>query len=162
MSGYPLKITRAALGPTYENVSKITNPKKQLDAAKLNLLLWQLAGVQGASARGLVRVTLAATTFTVTHQWLAWDADGALAKMTFTHVGTGDYTWTLPNSGLFDDANGTSTAADLIGAVPLVQGTANRVAVGDVNVNGYSGTMKGFVADTAAAADISKFLMLLF
>jgi hypothetical protein len=158
MSGWPQKITRAALGPIYENASKVTNPKKNLDAGILNLLAWQVAGLNGTAPRGLVRCTLSGTVVTVTHQWFAWDPDGALAKMAWTRSSTGVFTWTLPGTGSYADANGISVPAGLIGCSPIYQGTANNQLVADVNVDGISGTMNAYDADAGGAVDPAKWL----
>jgi hypothetical protein len=162
MSGWPLKLTRAALGPLYENVSKIVNPKKQLDAAIINPLMWQVAGMNGTAARGLVRCTMAGTVVTVTHQWFAWDPDQSLVKMTFTRSSAGVWTWALPGTGAYPDANSVSRPADLIGAVPFFQGITNVQMVADVNVDGYTGVLRAFDADAGTAIDATKWLMSFF
>ncbi len=159
---WPRKITRATLGPTYENASKITNPKKQLEAGILNKLAWQVAGMNGPAARGLVRCTLSGTVVTVTHQWFAWDPDQALIKMEFTRGSAGVFTWVLPSSGVYADANGEMVPAELIGAVPVVQGTTNLQAVADVDSDGNSGTLNIFDADAGSASDASKWLMFFY
>lgn len=161
-AGYPNKITRAALGPTYENLAKVTNPKKQLDATAVNLLLWQTAGLNGPAAKGLVYCSLAGTIVTVNRQWFSWDADGALAKMQFTRTGTGVFTWALPGSGSYPDVTGTSIAADLFATIPFLQGTTNDRASAAVNSNGISGTLNVFDADSGAALDPTNWLQLFY
>ncbi len=159
---WPNKITRATLGPTYENASKITNPKRNLDATILNKLAWQVAGMNGPAARGSVRCTLSGTVVTVTHQWFAWDPDQALVKMAFTRSSAGVFTWDLPGTGIYADANGTLVAANLIGASPIVQGTTNLQAVADVDGDGNSGTLNIFDADAGTASDAAKWLMFFY
>ncbi len=162
MPGWPNKITRASLGPTYENASKITNNKRQLEAGILNTLTWQVAGMNGPAARGFVRCTLSGTDVTVTHQWFAWDPDQALVKMTFTRSSAGVFTWALPGTGIYNDVNGTPVAANLIGALPVIQGTTNLQAVADVDGDGNSGTLNIFDADAGTASDASKWLMFFY
>ncbi len=155
MAGYPSKIIRDSLGPTFENEVKPTNPKREADANSYNLLCWQVAGMNGPAPRGFCYCTIAAGVITVQKQWFAWDPNHALANMSWVYTSAGVYTWALPLSGIFPDMNGTPTTAGLVLALVIPQGTTGLIGIGAVNMDGVSGTANCFTI--AGAADPVSF-----
>ena len=163
MAGYPRKITRQNLGPTYRDAVKPTNPESEFSAGTLNLMAWQLAGMNGPSARAFFYVTISGTVLTTANQWMAWDPNQSLSAMAWVRTGAGVYTWSLPNGGLgvgiYPDADGSSVSAGLLAALGSVQGTTNLNLVSDVNLDGVSGTVNVYNASTGAAADPAAFCL---
>lgn len=161
MAGYPNKFTRSAF-PTMENVGKIRNPNRDVDAAWLNLMFWQLAGINGLVPRGFQLCTIAAGVLTKGRKWLAWDPNGALSASAFDVVrtGSGVFTWSLSSSS-FADKDGVSIAVASDWAIAIPMGTANINMIADVNANGYQGTINAFTANTGAAVDPAKFVLLI-
>lgn len=154
MAGYPNKITRANLGPVYEDAVKPRNPKTELSAGPFNLMCWQLAGMNGQVARVQAYNTIAGGVLTRAAQSLAWDPEQSLPRMAWVRSGAGVYTWTLPNGGsgvgIYPDANGALISAALTWCRVTPQGATNLTAVGAVNPDGVSGTVNCFAAGAAA------------
>lgn len=161
MSGWPGRVLRAAFGPLFVNVGKVTNPAANASADLANLLAWQVAGMNGTVPRGMQLCTISGSVLTKGRKWLAWDPNGQLAASAVDVVrsGTGIYTWGLSSSS-FPDMNGVTTqlALDWVRVIPM--GTTNLLGIGDVNANGYQGTANVFTANTGAAADPAKLLLL--
>jgi hypothetical protein len=168
--GYPAKITRTSLGPTYVNTGKIGDPKKAADADAFNLLCWQTAGMNGSAARGLLLITGGgASSPAIANQWFAWDPNQALAPTTIVRLSTGTYTWSLPNAGfgvgIYPDMNGVNTSVGLFAALPSVQGTGSAgtvaSAIAAVSAGGVTGTINSFNL-AGAASDFSTLCLLLY
>lgn len=161
MSGYPNKITRQNLGPVYADAVKPTNPETELTAATVNLMAWQVAGMNGPAAKAFFYVTISGTTLATVSQWMAWDPNQSLPAMAWVRSGAGVYTWELPDGGagvgIYPDANDEEFTAGLLCLIGAVQGTTNLNLVGDVDPDGVSGTLNCFNASSGAAADPTAF-----
>jgi hypothetical protein len=162
VAGFPGRISRAAFGPTMQDEGRIRNPNTDFGASLVNLLLWQVAGMNGITPRGFQLCTISGGVLSKGRKWLAWDADGALPASAFDVVrsGTGVYTWAL-SSSTYADKDGTmvSVAIDTVLVFPM--GTTNLNMIADVNANGYQGTANAFTADSGAVADPAKFALIL-
>lgn len=153
MPGYPNKITRAALGPTYQNATKIGNPKEEIDASVFNLMAWQVAGLSGTAPRAVIIGRANVSTPDFLKQWLAWDPNGTLGPTIFTRTGVGAYTWALPGTGTYSDMNGNAVAVNVEFAFAFVMTDANRNMVASTTVDsggGYTGTMNCFSGGAAS------------
>jgi hypothetical protein len=165
MAGFPNKITRNDIGPTFENEVKVANPKREFDANTLNLMAWQLAGMNGTALRGLVVATLNVVSLlvTVNAQWFAWDPNQALPNMAFTRTSTGSFTWSLPDGGLgvgvYNDKDNNPVSVSLLAAMPTLQGSNPAMATGFVNLDGKTGGMFVFLLATAGLTDPATFVM---
>lgn len=155
MPGWPNKISRASLGPTYQNAAKVGKPSEEADAAVFNLMCWQMAGMNLVSARAVIIGQSDGTTVSLVRQYFAWDPDSALSPCSLTRTGTGAYTWALPNSGVYTDMNGNSVtfSGEFVWAATLSSGTG-RNCTADFNSDNHSGTMNCWLA--GAAADIGS------
>ncbi len=126
MSGFPNRPAGPAFGPTRENEEPVQNPKRELDAADMNLNFWQVAGM------GLVspRVTLIATGSDVAdplptphpYQGIAWDPKQLLPDLVVTHPGPGVYQ--IVFQATYPDQDGVAVATSLKGGICTPQGTA--------------------------------------
>ena len=157
MAGYPNFISRDSLGPTYVNAGKIGKVDEEADAGIFNLLCWQTAGMNGVVPRGIViGQDDGSGNLSVLRQAYAWDVNNALAPMVFTPGGAGSWSWVLPGTGAYPDMNGVSTAANLLAAEAVPQGTSARIMIAEVNVDGKSGTMRCYVSNTAVLTNIGS------
>lgn len=127
MGGFPTREPRTAFGPTMENASPVRNPKRHLDAAKLNLSNWQVAGMNLVSPRLVVlaAVDVATPAVTTLVQKAAWDPDGAMGAVSWVRSAAGVYTWALTAGSYADmDGNLVAVAPMFSVAVPLTVGAA--------------------------------------
>jgi hypothetical protein len=149
MPGYPNKITRSALGPTYQNATKIGNPKEEIDATIFNLMCWQVSGMNGTTPRAVIIGQADNATIQFVKQFLSWDPNGALGPTTFARTGTGAYTWALPGTGTYSDMNGNAVAfaADFVMAFAL--GSTGRYLIADLDTDGNSGTFNCWANNVA-------------
>jgi hypothetical protein len=163
MSGFPGRASRLAFGPVMRLLAKIRNPETQLSAEQLNLVFWQVAGMNGLVPRALRVCTITGGVLSKGRRWLSWDPNGTLADTVFdvSRVGTGNYTWTL-NASEFPDKDGVLTQVALDLAVGIPMGTTNLSMACDVNANGFQGTANCFTANTGTLTDPAKFALLLF
>lgn len=156
MPGYPNKITRAALGPTYVNSTKIGNPAEEIDAAVFNLMAWQMAGLNLVAPRAVIIGQAENGQPILYKQWLSWDPNGALANTQFTRTGTGVYTWALPGSGTYADMNGNLVVFQADYVDVSVMGATNRNVIADLDSDGNSGSLNCYQADNGVAIDIGS------
>lgn len=150
MPGYPNKIIRTSLGPTYENANKVANPKQEIDAAVFNLMAWQVAGMNGCVPRGVIIGQADNASISLLKQWFAWDPNGALGPTALTRTGVGAYTWQLPGSGSYPDMNGGLVAAQIEFAFVNCHAGTARYMTADVDNNGRQGTMYCWLNNAAA------------
>ena len=57
--GFPTRDARNAFGPTMENVRSVVNPKQDADAAIINKVWWDVAGMNRVSPMVEMRATVA-------------------------------------------------------------------------------------------------------
>lgn len=116
MSGYPVRLTRAALGPTLEDAYPVVNPKQQVGAAARNAYFWNIAGANLIVARSALIASWnsGSSAFDVAHQAEAWNPDGQQARPALTRIGAGNYTYLFAAS--YNDENGVGQAIALIAA----------------------------------------------
>lgn len=154
MPGYPNKITRNSLGPTFINANKIGSPQEEADANIFNLMCWQLAGLNLCAPRALIIGQADNASILLISQYLSWDPNGLLGPTALSRSGTGAYVWTLPGTGIYPDMNGNSVPVNIEFVDARVNGGTNRYVIGEVDTDGNSGSMYCFLADTGAATDI--------
>jgi hypothetical protein len=163
--GYPNKIARTSLGPTYVNANKIANPQQEIDANILNLMCWQVSGMNGCTPRAIIIGQADNTQAQFLKQWLSWDPDGLLGPSTITRTGTGAYIWALPGTGTYPDMNGNAVVfqADFVFAFAL--GSTGRNLQCDLDTDGNSGTMYCFLTgssiDIGSAGLFKKFMLVI-
>jgi len=123
MPGFPRIPSRSAFGPTFQNVRPVKDPARELDAATMNLLAWQVAGAGR----------------TVPQAWLTYD--GSIPSMVDYREafsprvdvgipgnvknGTGDYTFTY--AATYEDENGAEVSFAPSMAIAAVQNGAAGV-----------------------------------
>lgn len=76
MSGFPARPDRAAFGPNMVNAAPVRDPSRQLDAAQLNLLSHQAAGLGLIAPRVMLRLTVHGTTPVLLSRAEAWNPKG--------------------------------------------------------------------------------------
>ena len=82
MPGFPNRITRSSLGPSYQNAAKLGNPKQEADASVFNLLCWQAAGMNLVVPKGIVvGLDDGNGNLSVVQQGFVWDPDQQLAPI---------------------------------------------------------------------------------
>lgn len=162
MAGFPGILTRLGLGPIFKNRSKIRNPETSFSAEQMNLLLWQVAGMNGLTPRAMFICTVSGTIVTPIFKWLSWDPNGLLAmsEITFGYTSTGSYTWSFSSSSYPDQNNDPVPLAFQFANAKA--GAAARTMIGTVNGDGKSGTALGYDVAGGAAANVSKFALFLF
>jgi hypothetical protein len=147
MSGFPLRPSRAAFGPTYVNKRPIRRPDQEVGDTVVNLSCWQLAGL------GIVCPLV----------WANFDAAGALLSSgeafdpngvyvpSMVHVG-GTNLYTITYLATYPDENGTEQALALTNAKVAVGGTTNLNGVWRITSSRII-EVRLFVADSGASTE---------
>jgi hypothetical protein len=158
MAGFPGVLRRLGFGPIRKNRSKIKKPDEEVSAEQINLLFWQVAGMNGLVPKAFF-VTDGAT---VTRKWLAWDPDGLLpnSAITIGHPGVGQYTFAF-GSNQYADANGSLVALGLDLGQAIVN-SLTLAAVVQMNVNGYQGDIRVRSEVDGSASDASRIGVFLY
>lgn len=166
MSGYPNKISRSSLGPSYQNAAKVGNPKQEADAAIFNLMCWQLAGVNVVAPRAVLIGQADNATISLVKQYLAWDPNGALGPSTFSRTSQGVYTWALPGSGTYSDMNGNAVVFQAEYVQASIMGGTNRLLIADLDTDGNSGSINCFqdasVIDIGSGGLFKRFMLAIY
>jgi hypothetical protein len=162
MSGYPARVARSNFGPQYVDKYPPANPEQEFASKELNLLCWQVAGVNAAAPRGMVSVDASSTAATALAQGFAWDPDQELPLLTFTRTGLGTYEFTLPSS-TYADAEGNLVAVSIVGgqAIPQQLSGSNMVIGVYERISNISGRVHMYSIQGAAKVDVD-FLLLLY
>ena len=74
--GYPVRSSRAAIAPVFENARKITNPRHDLDADDFNHILFQIAGMNVLNPLAWVAISWSGAVVEVDARAEAWNPDG--------------------------------------------------------------------------------------
>lgn len=135
MPGFPLRITRSALGPTPVNALPVRDPARQLDGPTIgDLMMWTISGnnVVVPVAWALIQV-VGGPDWSLIASAEAWDANGALLPaVARSGVGTG----TLTYDATYPDKDGTAVTTNFIGAAVDEQVlVVTKEARGQVNAN---------------------------
>jgi hypothetical protein len=101
--GFPTRISRNSLGPKLVDATGPTNSEKKLDAARINLLMWQAVGAQMVVPRLVIHADVVGTVVTTAQQLCAWDVNGEMPTIEWTRTGTGVYTAALDEISYPDD-----------------------------------------------------------
>jgi hypothetical protein len=115
--GFPNIPSRTAFGPTFENKHPVVNPQRQLDAATMNLVAWQVAGASRTVPRALAYLHgnsgsagpilgYHAESWNTYGTGIATGATGAPPPLSATRVATGNYRITY-RQHVFDEAGAT-------------------------------------------------------
>lgn len=155
MAGFPGLLRRLSFGPIRKDRNKIKNPEEEVSAAQMNLLFWQVAGMNGLVPKAFFTIE-SISSIEVGRKWLAWDPDNLLPNSVITvgTTGTGQYSW----------AFGASSYADKDGQlVPIVfdigQGATSLVdviaSVG-ISASGYEGTVSCRSITDGSAIDVGR------
>jgi hypothetical protein len=130
MSGFPNRIVRSNLGPTYRDRNAVENPEVELGADYANLLLHQAVGVQLISPVADLIASWTGAVFVVAKREEAWNVDHSQAHPVLARTGAGVYTYQFAASYLDMDGESVITAlADArLTARSTTAGYANRVS----------------------------------
>ncbi|MEA3225144.1 MAG: hypothetical protein U9Q07_04275 [Planctomycetota bacterium] len=115
MSGFPRRANRSAFGPALEDKKPMTDPTQEVDAATYTLGWWQLSGLSRTGPMAVFTCTVAGGVVTVVSQSLAFDANGALADLTFTYEAAGRYSFAFASQ--YPDQRGTNVDLVLAGGI---------------------------------------------
>jgi len=117
--GFPSRIPRSSLGPTYQQKYPVNDSTKELSAQIANLFMWQLAGCNLTVPMAWAEIEVdAGDVSTLGQSAEAWDTVGAIVPV-LTHPGVGRFTLTYATS--YPDDSGNPIAIGLRGATPCVQ-----------------------------------------
>ncbi|AUX31917.1 MULTISPECIES: hypothetical protein [Sorangium] len=156
MAGWPTRISRSALGPTYTNQRPVARPDQQVGAKVLNLDFWTVAGLAGVGPQAFAVVNGGAGSFIARNE--TWNASGTAAIPAATRTGAGNYTITYPATVL--DETGQSVAINLYGALVVPQTTSaslfGTALATSPNVIGVR------IRNTSGTLTDSNFLLLVF
>lgn len=109
--GFPIRPSRAAIGPTKNNkLGVIGDPTLHLNADEINLFEWQVAGLGIMSPLVWAVLLTDAATPTVVDGGYAWDPNRELALPTVVRDSAGLFTLTFPSTGLDE----TGVARDVV------------------------------------------------
>ena len=122
MAGFPRIPTRAAFGPTFENVRPVRDPRTELDAATMNLLAWQTAGASQTVPLALLVLIPNPPDVGIGLHFEAWATAQDGAPPVVQRFGLGLYQVTYPATA--PDENGT--------AIPFVPRAVMAFAQGGV------------------------------
>lgn len=114
MAGFPNRIARSSLGPRLRDKWPVVDPETDIGEATFNLLFFQTSGMNAVSSRVLLAVEVDVDGAETTYQGIAWDPDSALPKITWTRVGTGVFSMSLPQAQ-YSDANNNPTTVEFLG-----------------------------------------------
>jgi hypothetical protein len=113
---FPTRISRLALGPIRLNRAPVTDHEHYLSAEYLNLLLWQLAGMNACASRAFAVVSSAGLLLSSGE---AWDPN-SVALPTTARASTGVYT--VSYAAQYANHLGELVTLDLVAADVTVQG----------------------------------------
>lgn len=163
MPGFPNRIARSSFGPTLKDKWPVVNPEHDVGAAPLNLLFWQVAGMNAAAARGLIQVQVNEGTGAVDtlYQGFAWDPNGTLPKIAWTRSAAGVYTYALPQAE-YEDEQGNLVTVELLGGQPMPQALySGNVVLGQHELTGpRKGTVHLYVPQLNSKRDVNFLLVL--
>jgi hypothetical protein len=129
MSSFPNRLIRSQLGPKLVDNYPVENPKSELGAATFNPSFWSVAGMTGILPRAALVARWNGSSFDISHQREAWNAENDQAHPSLARFGTGQYTYTFAATYLDEDGV----------AVPTVLVAARVAAV----VASAGGPMRG-------------------
>lgn len=115
--GFPNIPKRSDIGPTFENKHPVRNPARELDAATMNLVAWQIAGASRTLPRALAflhgpsgasgpMLGYHAEAWNTFGTGMATGATGAPPPLSATRVSTGNYRMTY-RQNVPDEAGAT-------------------------------------------------------
>jgi hypothetical protein len=158
MAGFPTRTTRAAFGPTKQNLTTgLINPTYYAGATELNLDYWQTAGMSLAICRCWALVTWdGATAVSVTAAGEAWDPTAASAP-TVARSLAGVYTVTY--AATYVDETNTAVSTALLGALVCPMSSSSRHATFTIS---SSRIINVFMWDAAGVAADASFLVAAF
>ncbi|WP_437759476.1 hypothetical protein [Sorangium sp. So ce1389] len=156
MAGWPTRISRSALGPTYKNQRPVVRPDQQVGANVINLDFWTVAGMAGVCPQAFAVVNGGTGAFIARNE--TWNASGTAATPTTTRNAAGSYTITYPASVL--DESGQTVAINLYGASVAPQTTSLSLFGTALATSPNVITVR--VRNTAGTLTDSNFLLLVF
>lgn len=113
---FPVRILRSIFGPTFQDTRPVEHPETEFGADKMELLLWQLGGMNQTAARATLAAAWVTSAFQVFHQGQAWNPKGAQANPVLARTSAGVYTWTF--AATYPDLDGVQVSPN-IGAVRI-------------------------------------------
>lgn len=130
MSGFPLRAGRDDFGPTMQDTAPVRDATRQLDADRVNLLMWQTAGAGITAPLAWAVVFLSATpaSLVVQAHAEAWNPHGLSSDPYYTppvlsRFGLGEYRIDWPATVL--DRNGDEVELGIVGGFAAPVGLHN-------------------------------------
>ena len=154
MSGFPIRPTLDAFGPTLRNRGAVRDPTRDVGADLLNLIRWQLAGLGVCSPLALVAATFTAPdVIAIAAQANGWQ--GAAPAITRSSAGVYVVQYELS----YPDKDGTLVATRFVGAQVTYAGGGKLKAEYDV---AQGATINVRLSDKADAPVDGSFFLTLY
>ncbi len=124
MSGYPSRIVRSVLGPTFKDVRPVEHPEREISAESGNLLCNIATAANLIQPRASLVAIWSGSAFAILHQEEAWNVDHAQTHPQLERSSAGVYSYTFASS--YKDKDGVDVPTTLVSArvtasdVPLV------------------------------------------
>jgi hypothetical protein len=143
MSGFPNRPDLATFGPDAVNTRAVRNPSRELDAAKYNLLKFQVAGLGVLTPRAYLEF-LCTAAVTISARAEVWNPRGLTSAPftppVITRVGTGNYS-VVYASPVTDDLGASVALSFASGRGAVV--TPSAIVLQSVMVSPLSGVPNG-------------------
>lgn len=98
MSGFPARIQRSDLGPTFVDAYPVENPETDIGARAFNAAFHQVAGMNLVSPRAIVVAEYSGGALSIQYQAEAWNPNSDQAHPVLSRNGTGLYFLTFDAS----------------------------------------------------------------
>jgi hypothetical protein len=162
MGSFPIRHTRAAIGPKLQNRFRIIDPRKEIGDESFNMAFWTVgaAGLMLPMARFICTQAGSADPVVTSHAE-AYNPNGDGDAPVMDRTSAGVYPFDFVTSQ-YPDETETSRPLVLEGgiAVPLV--AAFRHAQVEIDVDAISGTIRFWSDGGATPADCAKFMVILW
>lgn len=123
MGGFPGRISRADLGPTYRNLFQVENPEYEPSADLFNLICWQVAGASKTAPKVVAVGSVSGGVVTTEQCMFAFDPEGEQSPISFTYAAKGQYGFNLLSQ--YPDESETDVPLGLVGGTVAPQNTYN-------------------------------------
>lgn len=111
MSGFPARVLRSFFGPKFFNDRPVERPDHEFGAEKMEILCWQVAGMNLCADRVCLEASWDGSNFQISHQTEAWNAKNEQSHPTLARSEAGKYTYTFADTYL--DGEGNDVAINL-------------------------------------------------
>lgn len=111
---FPGRVLRRVFGPKYRDARPVENPETEFSAQKMEVLLWQVSGMNLVVPRASVFAEWDGTRFVIAHRAEAWNVNGDQPAPLLERTGAGEYTYAFAASYLNNE--GADVVTNIIGA----------------------------------------------